>query len=82
MKIIKDLIEKFQHNLGQLDDCTYVECVEEIRDLHELNKFLEKKEFDVEETYKVLCIIEYVNSIIRENLDAKIEYLTELRERF
>ena len=82
MKLINKVIEKFQHNLGQLDDCTYVECMEEVENLDLLNEFLEKESFSIAESLIVMSIMEYVNEIVRKNLTEKIEYLTELRERF
>lgn len=82
---IKNIIKTYEDNLEMLDDCLFLEIVEELgecMDLNSFNKSLEKESLTKEEAQNIKETIESVNGFIKEKLIEKAENIKELIERF
>jgi hypothetical protein len=79
----KERTNNYKELLDELDDDIFVESVEELTsygvDLKKLDELLDKEELsDLEETY-VEYLAGFLNSIIREHIDDKINKLRLLK---
>lgn len=83
---IKDKIANYKENLDILDDCIFVDVLDELTtynvDLKQFDELLNKEELtESEETY-ISYLIDFTNSLIRQHIRNKIEDLNNLINRF
>lgn len=83
---IKNKIANYKRNLDLLDDCIFVDVLDELStynvDLKQFDELLSKEELtESEETY-VLYLIDFTNSLIRQHIINKIADLNELIDNF
>ena len=84
---IKDKIANYKRNLDLLDDCIFVDVLDELAtynvNLKQFDDLLNKEELltESEETY-VSYLIDFTNSLIRQHITNKIEDLNELIDNF
>ena len=83
---IKEKIANYKRNLDLLDDCIFVDVLDELPtyniDLKQFDELLNKEELtESEETY-VSYLIDFTNSLIRQHIADKIEDLNELIDNF
>lgn len=83
---IKDKIANYKRNLDLLDDCIFIDVLDELAtynvNLKQFDDFLNKEELtESEETY-VSYLIDFTKSLIRQHILNKITDLTELIDSF
>ena len=83
---IKEKIANYKRNLDLLDDCIFVDVLDELPtyniDIKQFDELLNKEELtESEETY-VSYLIDFTNSLIRQHITDKIEDLNELIDNF
>lgn len=84
---IKDKIANYKRNLDLLDDCIFVDVLDELAtynvNLKQFDDLLNKEELltESEETY-VSYLIDFTNSLIRQHILNKITDLNELIDKF
>lgn len=83
---IKDKIANYKKNLDLLDDCIFVDVLDELATYHvnlkQFDELLNKEELtESEETY-VSYLIDFTNSLIRQHILNKITDLNELIDNF
>lgn len=83
---IKNKIANYKRNLDLLDDCIFVDVLDELStynvNLKQFDELLSKEELtESEETY-VLYLIDFTNSLIRQHILNKIADLNELIDNF
>lgn len=80
---IQTLIKEYKENIELLDDCTFVEVLDETPfDLKHFDTLLNKKSLTKEESKYVEEAIKYMNNSIHNKLEEKINNLTELIKKF
>lgn len=85
-KNIKDVIANYKRNLDSLDDCIFIDVLDELASYHvnlkQFDELLNKEELtESEETY-VAYLIDFTNSLIRQHIVNKIQDLNELLDKF
>lgn len=83
---IKNKIANYKRNLDLLDDCIFVDVLDELStynvNLKQFDELLNREELtESEETY-VLYLINFTNSLIRQHIINKIADLNELIDNF
>ena len=84
---IKDKIANYKRNLDLLDDCIFVDVLDELAtynvNLKQFDDLLNKEELltESEETY-VSYLIDFTNSLIRQHILNKVKDLNELIDNF
>lgn len=83
---IKDKIADYKKNLDLLDDCIFVDMLDELTtynvDLKQFDDLLNKEELtESEETY-ISYLIDFTNTLIRQYIFNKIKDLIELIDNF
>ena len=83
---IKEKIANYKRNLDLLDDCIFVDVLDELPtyniDIKQFDELLNKEELtESEETY-VSYLIDFTNSLIRQHILNKIQDLNELIDKF
>ena len=83
---IKDKIANYKKNLDLLDDCIFVDVLDELTyyhiDLKQFDELLNKEQLtESEETY-VSYLIDFTNSLICQHILDKIQNLNELLDNF
>ena len=83
---IKEKIANYKRKLDLLDDCIFVDVLDELPtyniDIKQFDELLNKEELtESEETY-VSYLIDFTNSLIRQHITNKIEDLNELIDNF
>ena len=83
---IKEKIANYKRNLDLLDDCIFVDVLDELPtyniDIKQFDELLNKEELtESEETY-VSYLIDFTNSLIRQHILNKIADLNELIDNF
>ncbi len=83
---IKDKIANYKRNLDLLDDCIFVDVLDELStynvNLKQFDDLLNKEKLtESEETY-VSYLIDFTNSLIRQHILNKITDLNELIDNF
>lgn len=83
---IKDKIADYKKNLDLLDDCIFVDMLDELTtynvDLKQFDDLLNKEELtESEETY-ISYLIDFTNTLIRQHIFNKIKELIELIDNF
>lgn len=79
------LVNEYKKNIELVDDCVFVEMLDEIKgiiDLKQLDELLNQESYTEEESELVVGVINYMNTIIHEKIQNKIQDLEELLERF
>lgn len=82
---IKEIIKEYKENIDSLDDDVFLEVVEELGkviDLNYFNELLDTKEFDKKSASDVKEYIEISADIIASKLQSKIYDLVTLYEKF
>ena len=82
---IKEIIKEYKENIDSLDDDVFLEVVEELGkviDLNYFNELLDAKEFDKKSASDVKEYIEISADIIASKLQSKIHDLVTLYEKF
>ena len=80
---IQSLIKEYKENIELLDDCTFVEVLDETPlDLKHFDILLNKKSLTKEESEYVEEAIKHMNNSIHNKLEEKIKDLTELIKKF
>lgn len=83
---IKNKITNYKRNLDLLDDCIFIDVLDELAtynvNLKQFDDILNKEELtESEETY-VSYLIDFTNSLIRQHILSKIADLNELIDNF
>lgn len=83
---IKEKIANYKRNLDLLDDCIFVDVLDELPtyniDLRQFDELLNKEELTESEEIYVSYLIDFTNSLIRQHITNKIEDLNELIDNF
>lgn len=83
---IKEKIANYKRNLDLLDDCIFVDVLDELPtyniDLKQFDELLNKEELTEAEEIYVSYLIDFTNSLIRQHITNKIEDLNELIDNF
>lgn len=83
---IKEKIANYKRNLDLLDDCIFVDVLDELPtyniDLKQFDELLNKEELTESEEIYVSYLIDFTNSLIRQHITDKIEDLNELIDNF
>ena len=80
---IQSLIKEYKENIELLDDCTFVEVLDETPfDLKHFDTLLNKRSLTKEESEYVEEAIKHMNNSIHNKLEEKIKDLTELIKKF
>ena len=81
---IKEYISKYKDNIKALDDCTFVEVIEEVEDIIDiqtLDSLLNQDSFTKDDAELIHGQIQIINTVIHEKLVNKIQDLQELLDR-
>lgn len=83
---IKEKIANYKRNLDLLDDCIFVDVLDELPtyniDIKQFDELLNKEELTESEEIYVSYLIDFTNSLIRQHITDKIEDLNELIDNF
>ena len=83
---IKNKIANYKRNLDLLDDCIFVDVLDELPtyniDIKQFDELLNKEELTESEEIYVSYLIDFTNSLIRQHITNKIEDLNELIDNF
>ena len=82
---VKEAVASYKEAIKKLDDDTFVEVVEEMKQQHDINHFnelLELESFTEDQAEEVLSMITKFNSLTRSKLQHKIQVMVELYEQF
>ena len=82
---IKEYISNYKDNIQLLDDCTFVEVIEQIEnviDIQALDELLSQESFTQDEAELIYEQLNFINTAIHEKLVNKIQDLQELIDRF
>lgn len=80
---VKEMIDEYKENISLVDDCTFVEVLDETPiNLKNFDILLNKKELTEEEKVYVVGSIRYMNEAIYNKLIEKIASLESLLKRF
>ena len=85
-KNIKNVIANYKRNLDLLDDCIFVNVLDELASYHvnlkQFDELLNKEELTESEEIYVAYLIDFTNSLIRQHIVNKIKDLNELLDKF
>lgn len=83
---VKNKIANYKKNLDMLDDCIFIDVLDELATYHvnlkQFDELLNKEELSESEEIYVLCLINFTNSLIRQHILNKIKDLNELVDKF
>lgn len=82
---IKELISEYKNNIETLDDDIFVEAMEEIENevnLTDVDKLLAQEHFTEEEAEIVDETIGFMNSVIYDIIDTRINELQSIKQKF
>lgn len=82
---IKELIKDYKESIKELDDCVFVEAVDDFSsklDLKKFNELLDKEEFTKEEADEIERMIDTSVDCIQSHLEDKINSLIEVYRKF
>lgn len=80
-----ELVAKYKENIAHLDDCIFVEMLDEVAgiiDLKELDSLLNQEHFTEAEAELVEGHINFMNTVIQEKIINKVQDLIELLGKF
>lgn len=81
---IKEYITKFKDNIQLLDDCTFVEVIEQVEnviDIQALDELLSQESFTQDEAELIYEQLNFINTVIHEKLVSKVQDMVELLDR-
>lgn len=81
---IKEYISNYKDNIQLLDDCTFVEVIEQVEnviDIQALDELLSQESFTQDEAELIYEQLNFINTVIHEKLVNKIQDLQELIDR-
>lgn len=81
---IKEYISNYKDNIQLLDDCTFVEVIEQVEnviDIQALDELLSQESFTKDEAELIYEQLNFINTAIHEKLVNKIQDLQELIDR-
>ena len=81
---IKEYISNYKDNIQLLDDCTFVEVIEQIEnviDIQALDELLSQESFTQDEAELIYEQLNFINTAIHEKLVNKIQDLQKLIDR-
>lgn len=81
---IKEYITKFKDNIQLLDDCTFVEVIEQVEnviDIQTLDELLSQESFTQDEAELIYEQLNFINTVIHERLVSKVQDMVELLDR-
>ena len=81
---IKEYITKFRDNIQLLDDCTFVEVIEQVEnviDIQTLDELLSQESFTQDEAELIYEQLNFINTVIHERLVSKVQDMVELLDR-
>lgn len=81
---IKDQVKKYKDIYDSIDDCLFMEIIDDISediDLKTFNELLDQESYTENEAQVVEQMINYSNNIIKNHVDHKIQNLTDLLNR-
>ena len=82
---IKELVSNYKENIGKLDDCLFLDILEEIKDHLDIKTFDEltnQDSYSEEDAEIVKSMINFTNLVVHENIVNKIQDLEELLTKF
>lgn len=83
---VKNKIANYKKNLDMLDDCIFIDVLDELVTYHvnlkQFDELLNKEELSESEEIYVLYLINFTNSLIRQHILNKIKDLNELVDKF
>lgn len=82
---VKEYISKYKEDIELLDDCLFLDVIEELSetiDIQALNELLDQDSFTKEEEELVYGQIAFIKAAFHEKIQNKIEDLEELLEKF
>ena len=82
---IKELVSNYKENIGKLDDCLFLDVLEEIKDHLDIKTFDEltnQDSYSEEDAEIVKSMINFTNLVVHENIINKIQDLEELLTKF
>lgn len=82
---IKELVSNYKRNMDRLDDCLFLEVLDEIKDhldLKTFNELTEQDSYSEEDAEIVKSMINFTNLVVHEHIVNKIQDLEELRNEF
>lgn len=83
---VKNKIANYKKNLDMLDDCIFIDVLDELATYHvnlkQFDELLSKEELSESEEIYVLYLINFTNSLIRQHILNKIKDLNELVDKF
>lgn len=82
---IKSLVSEFKERINELDDCLFMEILEDLKtklDIKELDSFLELKSFDKDTANRLTEMINLASDVMLSHLSSKIGDLVKLYNRF
>lgn len=83
---VKNKIANYKKNLDMLDDCIFIDVLDELATYHvnlkQFDELLNKEELSESEEIYVLYLINFTNSLIRQHILNKIKDLNELVDKF
>lgn len=81
---IKEYITRFKDNIQLLDDCTFVEVIDEVEhiiDIQSLDELISQESFTKDEAELVYGQLNFINTVIHEKLANKVQDMIELLDR-
>ena len=81
---IKEYISNYKDNIQLLDDCTFVEVIEQVEnviDIQALDELLSQESFTQDEAELIYEQLNFINTVIHEKLVNKIQDLQELIDK-
>lgn len=81
---IKEYIARFKDNIQLLDDCTFVEVIDEVEhiiDIQSLDELISQESFTEDEAELVYGQLNFINTVIHEKLANKVQDMIELLDR-
>lgn len=82
---IKELVSNYKENIGKLDDCLFLDVLEEIKDHLDIKTFdelINQDSYSEEDAEIVKSMINFTNLVVHENIVNKIQDLEELLTKF
>lgn len=81
---IKEYIARFKDNIQSLDDCTFVEVIDEIEhtiDIQSLDELISQESFTEDEAELIYGQLNFINTVIHDKLTNKVQNIIELLDR-
>ena len=81
---VRDIVEEYKELIEELDDCLFVEIVEDLSNkisIKEFDELLNKEDLSKEEAFKLLNMIDVCKEYIAFHIENKIDNLRELYSR-